>query len=152
VHQFRISLLPKPATSMAHPRTIGLDSVVTFITFLADRSSNITCPSPEKLWVQCGPFMRLGIPVGSPILALVTVITIGWWSTRNTTNGGNETGWAPLMCQRELRRRVNQPWGLQKPDWEEVQMYEYQMQEGRFLWDCPWRPNLWQMGAWMRQN
>jgi hypothetical protein len=142
----------KPATTTTRLRALGLDSTAAFITFIADRSSNITCASPEKFWAQCGPFMRLVFPVGSPLLAFMVSVTLEWWSTRNVTKGGNEMGWAPRMCQRGLQRKANRLWRLQHRDWREVWMYEYQMQEGRLLWGCPWKPNLRQMEAWMRQN
>jgi len=151
-NRFRINLLAKPITTMTRLQTLGLESTAAFITFIADRSSNITCASPEKLWAQCGPIMRLGVPVGSTILALIMVIAVEWWSMRKAAKRENEAGWAPLVCQRELRRRANQLRTLQQRDWKDVWVYEYQMQKGRLLWGCPSRPNLRQMEAWTRHS
>lgn len=135
---------------MTRLQSLYLDSTATFITFIADRSSNITCPSRDKLWANCGPFMRLVVPVGTPLLTLVAGVTLEWWSTRKAEKGGNETGWAPRMCQRGLQRKVRQLQAIRKLDWREVWVYEYQMQEGHLLWGCPWKPNLRQMEAWTR--
>jgi len=146
-------LLPfKPTTIMACLRTLGLDSTAVFVTFIADRASNATCAFPEKLWAQCGPAMRLGVPIGSPLLAFMLAIVDEWWPTKSVTKGVNEAGWAPRMCQRGLQRKADRLWRLQHRDWREVWMYEYQMQEGRLLWGCPWKPNSRQIEAWMRQN
>ena len=145
-------MLAKPTTTMTRLRSLGLESTAAFITFIADRSSNITCASSDKHWAQCGPMMRLGIPVGSPVLAFLVVLAVEWWATRKAVKRGHEAGWAPLVCQRELRRRANQLWTLQKRHWRNVWEYEYQMQKGRLLWGCPSRPNLRQMEAWMRHS
>ena len=145
-------LLGKPITTMTRLHNLGLNSIAVFITFIADRSSNTTCTSPEKLWAQCGPFMRLGVPLSSPILAFLVTVTFEWWSMRRATKGWGERGWAPRMCQRGLQMNADRLQRLQNQDWREVWMYEYQMQEGRLLWGCPWKPNSRQMEAWMRHN
>ena len=149
--QFRTSFHSKHTTTMTRLRTLGLESIAAFITFIADRSSNITCASPEKFWAQCGPMMRLGVPVGAPIVAFITVITIEWRAERKAAKRGNEPGWAPRLCQRELRRRANKLWA-QIRDWRDVWRDESAMQEGGLLWGCPSRPDLRQMEAWTRQS
>lgn len=159
-HDFRMQLLlrglltrkPTTTTTTTHLRDIGLESTTAFITFIADRSSNTTCISPELFWAQCGPIMRLGVPVGSPIVVFIITVVVEWWSARKGTKEGNEMGWAPRMCQRELQRKADRLSRLHHRDWSAVWMHEYQMQKGRLLWGCPWKPNLRQIEAWMRHN
>jgi hypothetical protein len=150
--QIRFALLSKPFTKTKRLLNLGLDSTAAFVTFIADRSSNITCANRDKFWAQCGPLMRFGVPVGFPILTFMTSVMREWWSAIKVAKEGSGAGWAPLMCRRGLQRKAFHLWRLQKRDWTGVWMYEYQMQKGRLLWGCPWKPNLQQMEAWMRQT
>ena len=150
--RLRILLPFKPTTIMARLRTLGLDSTAVFVTFIADRSSNTTCASTEKFWAQCGPAMRLGVPVGSPLLVLMFTIMHEWWPAKRVTKGGNETGWAPRMCQRGLQRKADRLLRLRHQDWREDLMHEYRMQEANLLWGCPWKPNTQQIEDWMSHN
>lgn len=145
-------LLAKPITNMTRLQNLGLNLMAVCMTYIAERSSKITCAKPDKIWAQCGPFMRLGLPLSYPILGFIVNVTFEWWSTRRVTKRGNEIGWAPRMCQRGLQIKANQLRRLHAQDWREVWMDEYQMQEGRLLWGCPWKPSSRQMEAWMRAS
>ena len=150
--RFRSLLLAKSITNMTRIQTLGLNVMTVFLTYIAERSSKITCAKPDKIWAQCGPFMRLAVPLSYPILGFIVNVTFEWWSTRRGTKGGNEIGWAPRMCQRGLQIKANKLRRLQGQDWREVWMDGNQMQEGGLLWGCPWKPNSRQMAAWIRAS
>lgn len=147
--RFRNRVFSTTVTPYTHFLRFMLNLAVSALTFIAWRSSNITCADSDDIWASCGPIYGLGIPLIVNVLILVHRTMSGWWTARRAKDWSNKFILPPHMCRTVLRNRVNVLSYLEEHGRGEVLVHNHQMQNGGLLWGCPWRPTLKQVNYWL---
>ena len=75
-------LLYTTATPYSHFVQFMVNMTVFTFSFLAGRSSGITCPGSGDIWASCGPIYGLGIPLIMNVLIFMHAVTSDWWTAR----------------------------------------------------------------------
>lgn len=73
---------PTKATPYDHVVQFMVNMTVFTFSFLAGRSSGITCLGSGDIWASCGPIYGLGIPLIISVLIFVHAVTSDWWTAR----------------------------------------------------------------------
>ena len=145
---FRDKNSPAAATAYPHVRQFMLNSSVSILSFLAGRSSNITCLHVDGTRGLCRPIYGLGLLFIISLLILVHKLVSDWWIARKERSNGFIL--PPRMCHRELKKRADDISCFGEHGRGGVLAHDCSlMQNHGLLQGCPWGLTIKDVENWL---